>query len=115
MAAWHTLSVARHAVCGRSITMNNGYTNRNSAMSRKELWDAIGSVSFAMDELRLFLDTHPDCAEALSLFSEYSNARHELLVRYTQTFGPLDSYTPGTENGWTWNCGPMPWSTEVMD
>lgn len=87
--------------------MNNQNTNR------RELFDNIGAISFALDDLRLFLDTHPDCAEALSLFTEYMTLRHELMAKYTTEFGPIDSYYPGTDNGWTWNKGPMPTSNEV--
>lgn len=92
----------------------NDYSSRNSGPTdRKELFERIGAVSFAMDELRLFLDTHPDCAEALSLFNEYKTLRHELVARYTAAFGSIDSYYPNSENGWEWNDGPMPWQTEV--
>ena len=79
----------------------------------RSLFEQIGDVSFAMDDLRLFLDTHPNCAEALSLFNEYKRLRHELIARYTEACGSLVSYYPDSENGWTWNDGPMPWQTEV--
>ena len=32
------------------------------------LMRSITEVSFTLDELRLFLDTHPDCEEMLSVF-----------------------------------------------
>ena len=82
-------------------------------MSRKALFDTIGAVSFALDELRLFLDTHPDCSEALACYTEYMNTRHELVAQYTQQYGPLDAYYPGNENCWTWTAGPMPWKGEA--
>ena len=56
------------------MSTNNGTT------SRKALFDAIGAVSFAMDELRLFLDTHPGDSGALNLFTEYMNRRHDVLL-----------------------------------
>ncbi len=87
--------------------------NHNGNTGRKALWDSIGAVSFAMDELRLFLDTHPDCSEALALFTEYMNRRHELVGQYTRQFGPLDSYYLNTEDGWSWTDEPMPWKAEA--
>ena len=88
-------------------------STNNGTMSRKALFDAIGAVSFAMDELRLFLDTHPDCSEALASYTEYMNRRHELIAQYTRQYGPLDAYYLNTEGGWSWNEGPMPWKGEA--
>ena len=86
----------------------------NTNMNRKTLFDTIGAVSFALDDLRLYLDTHPDCSEALSCYTEYMKRRHELVAAYTQQYGPLDSYYVDTENGcWNWNDGPMPWKGEA--
>ena len=42
---------------------------------RDELMREIQSISFCMDELRLFIDTHPDCSEAIALFNEYAEKR----------------------------------------
>ena len=86
--------------------------NNNQNVSKKELFDTIGAVSFFLDDMRLYLDTHPDDAEALELFSEYQNKRHALIAEYTAKFGPIDSYYPGVENGWTWINDPMPWRME---
>ncbi len=86
----------------------------NDNMNRKTLFDTIGAVSFAMDELRLFLDTHPNCSQALACFNEYKTRRHELVAQYTNQYGPLDAYYPDTEGGcWNWNAGPMPWKGEA--
>ena len=80
---------------------------------RKSLLDAIGAVSFAADELRLYLDTHPDSQEALSLFTAYTEQRRDLIARYTEAFGPIDSYDFNDNGSWTWNQDPMPWKAEA--
>ncbi len=85
----------------------------HQAMSRRALFDTISAVSFAMDELRLFLDTHPGDSGALNLFTEYMNRRHELVGQYTREYGPLDSYYLNTEYGWSWTDEPMPWKAEA--
>ena len=82
--------------------------NGEGALMRK-----ITEVSFAIDELRLFLDTHPDCAEALSAFDEKEGQRARLLDEYAQKYGGIEGYCPGTENGWRWNAAPMPWKKEA--
>ena len=89
----------------------NGYCGNDNG--KKALYDQIGEVSFAMDDLRLYLDTHPDSAEALALFSEYMEKRAELVGKYTENYGPLDSYLINTSGGWGWNAAPMPWAKEA--
>lgn len=42
---------------------------------RKELLQKINEASFAVDEVKLFLDTHPYDEEALEYFEEYSHIR----------------------------------------
>lgn len=83
--------------------MNN--TNRNM----KAVFKEIQEISFAMDELRLYLDVHSDNTEALKLFDDYMKKRAELVAEYTKECGPIYSYFINTEKGWSWINGPMPW------
>ena len=83
--------------------------------SKTALMRKITEVSFAMDELRLYLDTHPECAAALSDFGARMEQRADLISEYTEKYGPLDSYCPGTDNGWEWNGAPMPWRKEANE
>ena len=57
--------------------------NGNCA-SKKELLQSINQVSFAIDDLLLFLDTHPREKRALEYFSELSARRNELLKKYAE-------------------------------
>jgi len=69
----------------------------------------INELSFAMDEVRLFLDTHPDCAEAKNYYNELQNQRMAAVAEYEARFGPLSSYgNPNCEN-WDWGLRPWPW------
>lgn len=81
--------------------------------NKTALFNAIGAVSFAMDELRLYLDTHPDSTDALSAFSEKMQKRAELTDEYTEKYGPLDSYYFNVDNGYTWTNAPIPWDKEA--
>ena len=58
--------------------------------SKKELLQFIDQVSFAIDDLLLFLDTHPKEKRALEYYSELSARRNELLEKYAKFYGPLD-------------------------
>ena len=80
---------------------------------RRALLREITAVGFVMDELRLYLDTHPDCGDALSLFRECAGRRQDLTGRYRAAFGPLDSYGLPLENDWNWNGAPTPWEKEA--
>ena len=71
----------------------------------------IMEISFTMDDLRLDLDTHPNCTEALVYFDELQEQRREAVAAYEAQFGSLTSYG-NVESGcddWKWACGPWPW------
>ena len=42
---------------------------------RKDLLERINAVSFAVDDVKLYLDTHPEDMEALVYFQEYSKMK----------------------------------------
>ena len=69
---------------------------------REELMRELQSVSFCMDELRLYLDTHPGCTEALSLFNEYAVKRKELVARYNAEISALGGYDAEESDCWRW-------------
>ena len=73
-----------------------------------EVEDELAAVRFALIELGLYLDTHPDCHEAMKLFLEYRDRLAMLERRYTNTVGPLTMWDVNGKNGWTWGEGPMP-------
>lgn len=73
----------------------------------------IQAVSFALDDLRLFLDTHPFEKEALANYENYKKQRTQVLEEYEKNFGPILSYCVKEENKWTWVDSPWPWEGEV--
>lgn len=85
-----------------------GNCRPNKRDGERELFGQIQTVSFAMDDLRLFLDTHPDNAEALALYSQYGEQRHSLIAQYTKTYGPINSYYVVNDGSWSWVDEPMP-------
>ena len=52
---------------------------------KKELLEWINIVSFAVDDVKLFLDTHPNCPEALEFFDEFKKQRVQALKEYANT------------------------------
>lgn len=77
---------------------------------RKELLDWINVVSFAVDDAKLFLDTHPCNKEALEYFEEFKSQRVQVLKEYAKYYGPLTLDTACTsEERWAWINEPWPW------
>lgn len=90
------------------MMMSNG-CNRNEQMA---LFEEIGQLSFVLDEIRLFLDTHPNDGDALELYGKYGSKRKEAVETYTKKYGPIEAYDVNTESGWSWIDEPMPWRME---
>lgn len=82
--------------------------NRN----RLCLLQKINEISFAMDDTRLFLDTHKDCTEALSFYQQLACERCICVKEYTKQFGPLCWYDEFDSDRWKWVDYPWPWEGE---
>ena len=70
-------------------------------------------LSFAMDEVRLFLDTHPTNTFALKAYRQLRTQREAAVRAYEAAVGPVDFYSAGGKNAWNWVQGPWPWETEA--
>ena len=70
----------------------------------------IASVDFALYELTLYLDTHPEDQNALRMREIYQNKRRELIAEYEAAFGPSVVTTDDVRGDrWTWVDNPWPW------
>ena len=91
----------------------NSMTPRNggNSMNRRQLMDHINQVSFAVDEVKLYLDTHPCDREALAYFREMSRKRNHALKEYAAAYGPLtiDTAEESCTERWNWINEPWPW------
>ncbi len=81
----------------------------NREMSEERLAEEIAALRFALVDLTLFLDTHPEDTAALSMFAEYRKALSTCLDKYTAMYGPMTVLDTDTKNGWTWGMGPWPY------
>ncbi len=78
--------------------------------TRKQMLDWVNMVSFAVTEVNLYLDTHPDDQAALAYFKEYVQLRNQALESYASMFGPLTIDTAVTsQTMWEWVNRPWPW------
>ena len=66
------------------------------------------ALDFAVDELGLYLTTHPDDSEVLSLYWSYIALADEGRKKYQELYGPLQQ-TDVTQDGYVWLRDPWPW------
>ena len=80
----------------------NGIHDRNgTGRSRASLLSWINMVSFAVDDIKLFLDTHPQDPAALEYFNTYSELRRQALEDFAQAYYPLTIDTvPACARSW---------------
>lgn len=83
--------------------MTKGQKIENTALAE------LMALDFAVDELGLYLTTHPYDQEVLNLYWSYVKLADEGREKYQKMYGPLTS-TYITENGqFTWLNDPWPW------
>lgn len=67
------------------------------------------ALSFAVQELALYLDTHRDDREALALYRSYQEMLQKVRSEYQKRYGPLNHGTPQTSEDYQWLDDPWPW------
>lgn len=78
--------------------------------NKEELLYNVLMYKFALIELDLYLDTHPNDMDKLNLYNRYLSEEKKLCKEYEKNYGPLtlDSENIGT-NSWNWIKSPWPW------
>ncbi len=94
------MNMASNNSCCNSSCCENGNT-------RTEMLNEIKCLAFAIQELALYLDTHPDDEKALCLHNKYCKEYRDLTDKYQKVYGPLTINCPC--NKWRWLEEPWPW------
>lgn len=66
------------------------------------------ALGFAVQELGLYLDTHRDDQQALTLFQKYNKLYSEGVAEYERRYGPLQLTSTGCPS-FDWVDDPWPW------
>lgn len=66
------------------------------------------ALGFAVYELGMYLDTHPDDSEAELMFQKYNKLYSEGVAEYERRYGPLQ-ITSSCSDGFDWVNDPWPW------
>lgn len=82
--------------------MNNNHSEKMELMNR------IQKLAFAKTESELFLDTHPECRQALEYFKEVVKNLEAAVEEYAAKYGPITS-SDVEGDGWTWAESAWPW------
>ena len=65
---------------------------------------------FALLEITLFLDTHPNDCDALAAFREYRKKYLKAYKDFEEKFGALTPFSENpSETSWQWINDPWPW------
>ena len=105
-----SLGENRNCNCGNNedeeMLVSNVYNNecekerRIDCEEKEEMLNKIRSYEFAINELALYLDTHPEDQKALCLHRKYCKEVKELKDKYQKVYGPLTINYPC--NKWRW-------------
>lgn len=74
-----------------------------------QLLDYITQVSFAVDEVVLYLDTHPNDPGSSGLLPSGGPLPEKAMKAYATTCGPLNFDQVTSENNWNWINSAWPW------
>lgn len=78
--------------------------------SRTELLAKLTEAGFMMDDIRLFLDTHPRDVRAIKAYNDYAEMYKKLENEYSRNYAGFNSYCGNmNDDMWVWNEYPMPW------
>lgn len=88
----------------------NQYSSFES-MTQTQLMSCINEISFALDDLLLYLDTHPYDRNALQYANQFIRQRNTAVDIYSRRFAPLtiDHSEVAQDGGWNWILQPWPW------
>ena len=80
-------------------------------MTQEELMNLIMQNKFAINDMALYLDTHPCDVNSLRYHNEFVRKYKEYKEIYEKKFGPLSIET-GMDS-WQWVEDPWPWEGEM--
>lgn len=101
------LSENRNCECNMQDEVTTVQERKIDCNRKEELLSEIQCHEFAINELALYLDTHPEDQRALCLHRKYCNELKPMKDMYQRVYGPLTINYPC--NKWRWIEEPWPW------
>lgn len=78
-------------------------------MQMNPLLKKVYEYGFAVDDVILFLDTHPDNDDAIAYYQQMRAAYNQVYQEYVTSVRPLQITDVNTADGWAWLDDPWPW------
>ena len=85
---------------------------RGKAMNefeRNQLLRHVQICKFELVDSSLYLDSHPDCREAVEYYKEHLDHYHKAVAAYEEHCGSINHKSAVKNGRWTWNDAPWPW------
>ena len=87
---------------------NYTYLKLKPENTEEELLFKLMTYSFAINDLNLYLDLHPNDKETYDLFKKYVQIKNDLEERYCELYGPM-TVTELHGDSFSWVKNPWPW------
>lgn len=91
---------------GLDLPFKGMVNNREKPVTMKSEMQTLG---FALQELALYLDTHPHDMQALELYRQYQKAYHQSMADYSEKVMPVTHLHGKNDKRYSWLCDPWPW------
>ncbi len=79
------------------------------ASDKQKAMNKVQKYAFTLTEAKLFLDSHPQCAEAISYYEKQVALYKEAVKEYEDCYSPLTAEAGVKDGKWLWATTPWPW------
>lgn len=76
---------------------------------KQKAMDKIRRCAFAVDEARLFLDTHPMNKEAMEFYQKHLELYNKAVADFENRFAPVSASGAVRNGKWAWATTAWPW------
>ena len=85
-----------------NMQLPNDIEKPHDQTAHQELLNNIRETVFALVDLNLYLDTHPNCKQALELFTSLAFTLEALSREYTSKYGPIKAVDVTNDTPFEW-------------
>ncbi len=81
-------------------------------IEKDKLMKKIQMYDFCIQDIVLYLDSHPLCKSGLAYYKKYKEMLKAAKEEYVCLYGPISVYDVECDSKWTWVEGKWPWEME---
>ena len=100
----------------RNINQNM-YEQRKHDRTQAMMLKKISHCGHMLNDIKLYLDTHPNCKKALAAYEKYQNMFDLVTYDYNLKYSPLTASLSANKEtqSWHWIEEPWPWENEANE